>query len=333
MASNHDPFGLLAFLHWNHDWNNFHFPERDLDRAIDQIAELGVSFLRLDILWSDVYAPGKPFDFTRYDRILERVAKRRINVLAMLQYNKLKDGPNGPLWNRPPDSDDEFADYVEQTVRRYRNAIRHWEIWNEPNHPVYWAAPRDGMARYTRLLKAAYAGARRGDPDCVVLNGGITEPVIEDVRNLYAHGGGKACDVLAIHMFIDPLAPDRDRRFEEILTGVRNLMEENGDGHKKIWLTEIGCPGLPPGVEPRRWFGGECLSEAQQAEWVEQLYGMQRRFPWLEKVFWAFYRDTRGMFEDSAEYLGLVRFDFTPKPSFARMKSVITAYRSASPQR
>jgi hypothetical protein len=153
------------------------------------------------------------------------------------------------------------------------------------------------------------------------------------VANLYAHGGGKACDILAVHLFVDPLAPDRERRFEDVVMGVRRIMEKNGDSDKKIWLTEIGCPGLPPGVAPRKWFGGDCLNEDQQAEWVESLYRMQSRFPFLEKVFWAFYRDTQGMFEDSAEYLGLVRFDFTPKASFARLKSVIASHKNSAAKR
>ena len=43
-----NPFGVLAFLSWNHTWNNFKYPEEDLEKAVELLKELGVSFVRVD---------------------------------------------------------------------------------------------------------------------------------------------------------------------------------------------------------------------------------------------------------------------------------------------
>jgi hypothetical protein len=236
----------------------------------------------------------------------------------------------GPVWNRPPESDEEFATYAETTVARYKDVIRHWEVWNEPNHPVYWNGPADKLERYVRLLRAAYRAIKRADPAAVVLNGGLTEPVLEDVTNLYASGGGGFFDVLAIHTFVDPLSAASAARFDGLVRGVERIMDANGDGDKKIWITEMGCPGVPPGVPKKAWFSGEALDEEQQADWLERQYAMIRPYPRVEKLFWAFYRDTLNEFKDSTDHLGLVRFDLHPKPAFYRLQNLIRAYHRST---
>jgi polysaccharide biosynthesis protein PslG len=323
MTIQHDPFGLLAFLHWNHDWNNFHFNEKNLQKAIDQLEELGIGFVRVDILWSDVDRGHLKYDFTRYDHLFSLLADKKINVLGVLQYNKTSPGSQDKTWNQPPDSIDEFASYVGATVDHYKQIIKHWEIWNEPNLGVYWAAPKDNLTLYSKLLTASFAAAKKADPTCIVLNGGLTEPLNEDVSNLYRQGGKNIHDILNIHTFIDPLSPDAENRFRKIITDIRSLMIAHGDADKKIWITEMGCPGIPGGREEQLWFAGKGTDENQQADWLKKQYALIREFPFIEKLFWAFYRDTENEFKDATDHLGLVRLDFTPKPAFFQMKKLI----------
>jgi hypothetical protein len=324
MPDKTNPFGLLAFLQWNHDWNNWHFPDNLVQKAAAQIKDLGVGMVRMDIVWSDIHRGRNLYDFSRYDQLVSILTEAGLKLLVPLHYNKIRTTPDGvEVWNRPPDSFEEFADYVNATVKRYKSKVRHWEIWNEPNHPVYWVAPPDKLATYAKLLRLSYAAAKRADPKCTVLNGGLTEPVIEDVKNLYAHGGKSITDVLAIHTFIDPFLPDAEERFDSILDAVRRTMKENGDAKKKIWITEMGCPGLPENSSVKDWWAGKNLSEAEQAGWLEKQYTMMRKHPFVEKIFWAFYRDTGDFFGDGTDYLGLVRLDLSPKPAFDRMKKLI----------
>lgn len=317
------PFGVLAFLHWNHDWNEWHFSPPELAGGIDLLDALGVGFVRMDILWSDVNRGDSGFDFSRYDGIIESLTGRGIGLLAALQYNKKHDEGGIEVWNHPPNNFDEFAAYVHATVSHFKDHVHHWEIWNEPNHPVYWQPPRDDLKTYARLLRLSYAAAKQADPGCVVLNGGLTEPLVEDVRHLYEQRGNETMDILSVHTFLDPLAPDRSEKFDGIIRGIRQVMEDHGELHKKIWITEMGCPGIPANRPSHPWFAGEGVSESQQADWLEEQYGYINRYPFIEKMFWAFFRDTEGMFKDATDYLGLVRTDLSPKPAYERMKRLI----------
>lgn len=72
----------------------------------------------------------------------------------------------------PKDMSD-FTTFVEKTVGRYKDQIKIWEIWNEPNMPngsCYWF---DTPENYARLLKAGYEAVKKVQPEAEVWNGGI----------------------------------------------------------------------------------------------------------------------------------------------------------------
>ena len=314
----------MAFLHWNHDWNGYHFPENLLPKAVQQIKDLGVGFIRMDILWSDVQPEKRKFDFARYDHILSLLKGNNINVLGVLQYNNsILDNDKNEVWNHPPSSFHEFSHYVQETVTHYRNIIHYWEIWNEPNHAVYWAQPKDALKKYSELLKLSYAAAKEANPTCMVLNGGLTTPVAEDVSNLYKQGCRSAFDILNIHTFLNPLSPNRMQEFDDLLGSVRDVMKKNDDLEKRLWITEMGCPGIPKGLPPQNWFAGQSMNEDQQAEWLREIFTHVKKYPFVEKLFWAFYRDLEGEFKDATDYFGLVRKDFSAKPSYRVLKNLI----------
>lgn len=327
MIKNPNPFGLLTFLPWNHDWNNFHFNQETLEKAVHQLKDLGVGMIRMDIIWSDIHSGKFKYNFARYDRLVELLEKNGIQILGLLLYNKKYLDATGKIaWNRPPHEDD-FAHYASSVVTRYKNWIKHWEIWNEPNHPFYWDHPKDKLSKYASLLKKSYSAIKSADQQAIVLNGGITEPLLEDVENLYRQAGKDVFDVLSIHTFIDPHLPNRESVFHALVSNVRDIMMKAGDANKKIWITEMGCPGVPNGYAGK-WFAGNAVNEEDQARWIEEQYGFLKNHPYVEKIFWAFHRDTPDIFKDATDYLGLVRFDLTPKPAFYRLKQLIASHQS-----
>ena len=93
-------------------------------------------------------------------------------------------------------------------------------------------------------------------------------------------------------------------------------MVRKGDANKKIWITEIGCPGVKPQLEVNNWWMGKNPDERQQAEWVKEVYAELLKNPQVEKIFWAFFRDTKAHWDSGVDYFGLVRWDYSRKPAF-----------------
>ncbi len=72
----------------------------------------------------------------------------------------------------PADMND-FTNFVEKTVERYKDHIRIWEIWNEPNLPAASCFWNDTPANFVRLQRAGYETIKRLQPGAEVWNGGL----------------------------------------------------------------------------------------------------------------------------------------------------------------
>lgn len=312
--SKESPFGVLEFLHWNHPWNNYKYPSLDsLDRAVSLMREAGIAWVRMDFLWDEIEESRGQFKFDKYDYIVDILRKNNLHVLGILNYCALWASPAGK-WNSPPQDHRTFVNYTKEVINRYKDRIKYWEVWNEPDSNIYWA-DQDGLKSYCLLLKETYLSAKEIDPDCKILNGGLANG-LPSVHKLYANGAKDYFDILNIHFFESPLHKGAIKAVIDCPKEAYRIMCDNGDSHKKIWLTEIGCPGLKEGLETNNWWLEENPSESVQAEWLEKVFSSLLKDKNIEKIFWAFFRDCKGHWNDGVDYFGLVRWDFSPKPAF-----------------
>jgi hypothetical protein len=145
-------------------------------QALDEIAGLGVHWLRVSLYWQDV-APDADaatvpaidetdpasYRWALYDQILAAAEARDIRVLLTVT------GP-GPRWatrsredrvTRP--SPTRFRRFVTALGRRYGDRIDYWSVWNEPNHPDFLAPQYvHGRPYSPRLYRQLYRAARSG---------------------------------------------------------------------------------------------------------------------------------------------------------------------------
>jgi polysaccharide biosynthesis protein PslG len=318
-----NPFGLLVFLHWNDEWNKFHYgKDEDMQKAVEMIKALNVGMVRMDFLWADIEPEEGKFDFKKYDKIMNLFWKNDIKVLGLLNYNAPWAAKE---WNAAPDPD-LYTKYAVKVVKRYKNKIKYWEIWNEPDDPLYWYPITYDMKAYTQLLKTVYPAMKKADPTCVVVMGGIAKFVPQSLKHIYKNGGKDYFDVVNAHPFQDPRLASALNQLRGTVKSLRKVMEEFGDGDKEIWFTEIGCPGLPPSEVSFGWWFGTSPTEDQQAKWMAKVYKHVFKWKGVKRVFWAFFRDWPGFFESSVNDFGIVRDDFSPKPAYTRYKEIISEY-------
>jgi polysaccharide biosynthesis protein PslG len=314
------PFGVLDFLQWDSAQFHHHYDLDKVERAAAMMEEAGVGMVRMDILWADVEPQKGTFVFAKYDKILDALDRHHIKVLAILEYN-----PNWRKdeWNAAPIVDDYLA-YASTTVAHFKDHIRYWEIWNEPDSKTYWE-PQDDMTAYSRLLKAVYPVIKKEDPTAKVVLGGMTENGTFAIRHIYQKAGKNSFDVVNIHPFVNSLKPNAIQTMKGIHTSLMRVMTEFKDGDKPIWFTEIGCPGVPKPSRENGWWQGPAPTEEQQAEWVTAVYTNALQWKGVQKVFWAFFRDTNDFFHNGVDYFGLIRDDMSEKPAYDAYKKVAHA--------
>ena len=124
---------------------------------------------------------------------------------------------------------EEYAQYVGDSVGKYKGMLRWWQMGNEP--PLF----RPGMAeKYVEVLKAGYEAAKRANRDCIVAMGGLTGLNVDPnmLAKFLDAGGGKCCDVIDLHMYVPN--PEMD----QLLGRMRRDMAARGV-EKPIILTEV----------------------------------------------------------------------------------------------
>jgi len=323
-----NPFGALEFLHWSHPWNKYKYSCReDRLKIIKLMKEAHVGWLRMDFLWEDIEPRQGEFDFIKYDEIVNLVSENNINILGILDYTA-SWATGTSQWNDPPGENKFFVDYAVKVVERYKDRIKYWEVWNEPDSSTY-LTKQDGLKTYCALLKEVYIALKKTDPECKILNGGLANGPAS-INNLYSNGAKDYFDILNIHYFENPLNPQAIKAVIAYPALAQKIMLRNGDADKEIWVTEIGCPGVKSGSKVKNWWMGRNPNERQQAKWLAKVYKGLLKDKRVKRVFWAFFRDCNEHWHNGIDYLGLVRWDYSKKPAFYTFQKYFINWKKSS---
>ncbi len=340
-----NPFGVNAFLQ-----DEVELEKRE--RAVQMMADAGFHWIRQEFPWEDIEIHGKG-DFEdrrhephrsaweKYDHIVDLADQYGLEIIARLS--------NPPAWSRaqgneggslaPPDDLDDYGDFVEAVVRRYQGRIRVYQIWNEPNIYPEWGERPVSPEGYTELLKVGYTRVKAVCPECIVLSGALAQTIPLGPRDLndfiflqrmYDAGAGDYFDVLAMQGYGLWSGPTDRRMRPRVLNFsrplyLREIMVENGDAAKPIWITEMNWNAPPPEF-PDKQFG--YVTPEQQARYaVEAFQRAQQEWPWLGVInVWFFKRATDTETDQALYYFRLVEPDFTPMPVYDALKEY---FRSA----
>jgi hypothetical protein len=220
-----------------------------------------------------------------------------------------------------PQNAADYADFLRYVATRYAGRVSAWEVWNEENTQRFWSTGPNA-AQYTQLLKAAYPAVKAADPNALVVFGGVSQNDYSFIEGAYAAGAKGSFDVMAAHPYPGPNPPEAvwyagGRIAQNAFSGfreVRGSMLARGDD-KPIWLTEFGWST----TTTESWG----VTQAQQADYLTRAYRLLESYPYVTQAYWY---NLRNNFWDSdadtwETQLGLMRTDFTHKPSYDAFKS------------
>jgi hypothetical protein len=296
-----------------------------LEVPADVIAGAGVGWAREDFQFSYI-APTPDPAYWRWEcveRSVELLSARGVAVLGVL------GGPvpgwsvgeaGGPDSRRPPDIA-AFASFAGAAAARFAGRVRAWQIWNEPDNPLYWA-PTPDPAAYAALLQAAARAIRAADPHAQILSGGLVspDPARGFLEALHAAGAWQSFDVVAVNPYADPWSPEDGQIGAMGVGAVKALVERLGP--KPIWATEFGWSSGPA---DRTREAGASIDEQAQADFLVRSAVLVRAAG-AERVFWYKLKDT----DPANNFYGLLRFgagptDFAPeqhKPALAALRTL-----------
>jgi len=308
------PFGMGAYLY---RYPNSPEGFAEMDRAAEAARRAGVKWSREEFQWHRIEPVRGRFEWEFFDRLVATAKRQGIQVYAIVAY--------WSHWTRPytPEGIDDYVRYLEALVRRYRDDIRHWEIWNEPNI-FFWQGPKD---LYADLLKKSYAAVKAIDPDAQVLGlstAGIDFDYIRRMLELEA-----PFDILTIHPYRRVLD---DQAFLSDLRRVADLVKPLGGPGRPVWLTELGWSTYQPHNTQAQDFAPTALRT--QAELLVRCYLLAMGSGIHPRTFWYNFRNDG---EDPFYFehqMGILYRDFQPKPAyraFAVMTSLLEGLTEIEP--
>lgn len=152
--------------------------------------------------------------------------------------------PYGPGQAAEPRSDALWRSWVRTVATRYRGRIKFWEIWNEPDLPLFYTGNPD---RLVELARSARAVLKQVDPGNQVLTPGFSNVGGPGLLDYFlAAGGGATADIVASHFYVD--RPEDNGGWR--MANLQGVLARYGAAAKPLWNTEQGWIDLDGSAPP-----------------------------------------------------------------------------------
>lgn len=274
------PWGMgLYFLRYGSD-------QKSRERAAQIASRVGIKWTREDFVWSQIEPEPGRFDFDYYDNIVNTALKYGISVYGILCY--------WASWTEPYTMKgvEDFVRYAEATVNHFKDRVKFWEIYNEPNI-FFWQGPKE---LYPELVKRCYEAIKRADPEAQVL--AISTSGIDNHFIDFCLQANTPFDILTIHPYRPTLD---DIKFINELKKVAKQVQ-----NRPVWITEMGWSS-------HLWKNG--VTEREQALLLARCYLSAIASGAVQNISWYDFRnDGSDPFYFESNF-GIVREDFSPKPA------------------
>ena len=281
------PFGMGIYL--GQRW-----PSSEMEKPAAMARSMGIKWMRDEFNWGHVEPEKGKWNFERFDASVETATRNGISIFGLLCY--------WAPWAKPHTEEGirDYCSYVRRVVGRYKDRVKHWEIWNEPNI-FFWTGT---IEQYAELLKAAYDAVKEADPEAKVIGCCTAGTDLNFIEKVFQLGGFDKMDILSIHPYRYPHTPEESDYIGE-LKRADALVRKYG-APKEIWVTEIGWP---------THVGANGSSEKKQAAMIVRTYIQGIASGVMQKTFWYNYRNDGLDVNYNEHNFGIIRRDHGPKPA------------------
>jgi hypothetical protein len=280
--------------------------------TLAKVKAAGIAWIRIDVNWSIIEASQGKYAYSDVDRVVNYAAANGLSVYASIG--------NTPGWangkkgsNYPATHVADWKNFVSRTVARYKNQVKYWGIWNEPNLKIFFALGKDKFVQQV-LLPAAQT-IRGADPAAFIVGPDLSHKTEAGTEWYFwlkyiLDNAGQYFDIISHHMYEDLGVYYMYELLEEgdqLIPAVKTIIEESGQGDKPFWITETG------------WNTSKYSETMQSNRYQDMLYARAfKNYP--QKVF--FYEIIDDPKASSGPF-GILRSNLEAKPAYNTYKDYI----------
>ncbi len=184
-----------------------------------------------------------------------------------------------------------------------------FEIWNEPNISNFWPTP--DPVKYAGVYNAGKNAIKAKRPEVTVVSGGLSpapnststiDPADFLTRALTA---GMKPEAIGWHPYCNPNLPGQNATWSTWT----KMTSHATWGKYPIWLTEFGAPTND-------------VTEAFQAQSVTEAFRLWKSYGLTTPIFIYEGRDGGTDPANSQHHYGMLRYDWSQKPSYTAFKNI-----------
>jgi hypothetical protein len=309
-------------------------PAAELDSELDDAANLGAKWVRVDLPWTVVepYDTGT-YDWSSFDALVSAARARHLNVDPILDQvpEWARRSSCRTDYNCPPTDDSQFAAFAGAAAAHFGPmGVDTWEIWNEPNIAAWY--PNPDPAAYDQLLVDTSKAIRAVQPHAFLVLGGLAAvPTNPSQHYMSAYdfiaavgklGGTHYVNAVGYHPYSLPVMPSAATNFANISSTPYNLISAlsmAGTPSVSIWITESGASVTAASTDPSAAQAVTQQAEQVQAAYATDLVQTVAANAHVDADFW--YADQ----DDPPDklYYGLRRSNGSLRPAFDALKTAI----------
>ncbi len=269
---------------------------------LDEIANAGFRFVRMDMTWSGIEKSPGNYDFSQYDLLVQSMRQRGIRILFILDYgNPLYDSGLAPHTDAGRAA---YAAFAAAAAARYAGKDILWEIWNEPNLDQFWK-PRPNVDDYAALALTVIAAIRNVDPTALIIGPAVccleSQTAWDFLSALGDLGVLAMLDGVSIHPYLRA-APEAVEAYDQHL---RQILDQFSPGRQiPIVLSEWGYSQYGTG-----------LTDIQQAEYLARAW-LVNLANGVNLSIWYDWQDDCSTTDDAECHFGTVDLQLNPKPAY-----------------
>ncbi len=288
------------------------------DNYRQYVGELGVKSARLQSGWAKCEPEKGRYEFDWLDNCVYGLDEQGVKPWICLCYGNPIYGADKNLGSKIFTDDvtmNAWLKYVEATVKRYKNVVTEWEIWNEPN----LGANIEFAQSYADLLMKTTEVIKKIQPEAVIIGislAGITSPFTKNVFEiLKSNNKVNIMDYITYH----PYVHNPDGAVEDIKT--LKELAQSYDPNIKLFQGEVGCPSI------LEW--GHALNHYEWTEYSQAKWNLRQMINhWSMGIRYNVFTLVDLQYTNMLQSFGLLRMNLLKKfvykrPSFYAVQHTV----------
>jgi hypothetical protein len=349
VANSH--FGLVVNP-YNEDWD-------DPEKTTKLLKDLGVKLVISKLSWKDIEPEKGKFSkegWEKFDGLVNKLTGLGIEIMPYISATpqwaidpklspaKLKGKNIGP----PAKNPEELTAFFTQVVRRYKDKIKFWALYNAVQNQTHWIEPKV----LAEMYKLARLVLSKEQPEGKLVLSGLESSRFKGpdyLQEFLKAGGAKYVDIYDFHM---ALGDNTLTSTESSTNRYKAILGNYGELSKPIQYGAVGFPSEFKASEyqiaqfkQRGWKLSDYapITPERQANLLVTTMVLGRNLG-VERIFWTRTRDhapTSGETYDrwskkvkgkkqkwvveteTWRTRGIIDFQYKPKPSFVAFKVLI----------